>query len=218
MTRFSIAQAKDQSIEATVFDFRHKGVRLNLRYLVDMSSLYVYIRWILRYVVLSMWLFSRVDTTFVDVRTQICAQQPSSIFASQIANMLPCIPQQRQRLFDTTSTTLYSSSIKFKNFDMMLDAYREEPVLIHFSSNLCGGCTLQKKELVNVLRNTMKSTTNAAFTKKILTIDADMFPQICLRFNVTKLPCMLLVKDGTILMRFDGFTTSRDILQRLITS
>ena len=121
--------------------------------------------------------------------------------------------ESRRMLSETTATALYSSTLKFKNFDMMLDAFRDEPVLVYFSSNDCGRCKLQKKELLHI-RNRFFGTVPTT-SKKILTIDADTFPQICLRYDVTKLPCLLFINNGHVQLRLDGFTTAEDIVNRM---
>ena len=119
----------------------------------------------------------------------------------------------RHKIFEVTDTALHGMSLKFKNFDMMLDAFRDEPVLVYFSSNVCGSCNLQKKELVNIQNHFFASMTTTK--KKILMIDADHFPQICLRYDVAKLPCILFINNGSVLLRLDGFTTAEDIMNHI---
>jgi thiol-disulfide isomerase/thioredoxin len=129
---------------------------------------------------------------------------------SVLRPMHDSIPDLENRRRFSTETALRSTSLKFKNFDMMLDAFRDESVLVYFSSNVCGSCKLQKKELVHIQNRYLGS--NLPASKKILTIDADLFPQICLRYDVTKLPCILFVNNGKVLRRLDGFTTAEDIV------
>jgi thioredoxin 1 len=108
------------------------------------------------------------------------------------------------------TTSLYStSSMTFKNFDRMLEAFRGEPVLIYFSSKICGPCQLQRKELATV--RTMLDSSNSAFIK-VLTIDANSFPQVGVRYSVTKLPCLLFIKDGEVLLRLEGLTKAEDLI------
>lgn len=121
--------------------------------------------------------------------------------------------QNRHRICDSAGTALPATSLSFKNFEMMLDAFRDEPVLVYFSSNVCGSCNLQKKELVKI-QNRFFGLTKAT-KKKVLMIDADLFPQICLRYDVSKLPCLLLINNGRVLLRLDGFTTAEDILNHI---
>jgi thiol-disulfide isomerase/thioredoxin len=121
--------------------------------------------------------------------------------------------QNRRRIRDSAETALHETSLSFKNFEMMLDAFRDEPVLVYFSSNVCGNCHLQKKELVKI-QNRFFGLTNTT-KKKVLMIDADLFPQICLRYDVNKLPCILLINNGRVLLRLDGFTTADDILNHM---
>jgi thiol-disulfide isomerase/thioredoxin len=108
------------------------------------------------------------------------------------------------------TTALYStSSLKFKNFDRMLDAFQGEPVLVYISSKICGPCQLQRKELATA--RTMLDSSNSSFIK-ILTIDANTFPQVGVRFSVTKLPCLLFIKDGEVLLRLEGLTKAEDLI------
>jgi thiol-disulfide isomerase/thioredoxin len=104
-----------------------------------------------------------------------------------------------------STTILYSSSLKFKNFDMMLDAFREEPVLIYFTSMTCGPCKLQKKELSTVH---MLLGANAL---KVLSIDTEKFPYVGSRYKIGKLPSLLLIKDREVMFRLEGLTKA-DVL------
>ena len=99
-------------------------------------------------------------------------------------------------------------AVKFKDFDEILDVYYDIPILVTFSSNLCGPCRLMKKELDQV-RNVMKDRV------KIFTIDADRFPQLPSRFSVHGLPCTLLFLKGEPVCRIQGVKQKDDILNQL---
>lgn len=101
-----------------------------------------------------------------------------------------------------------SRSSKFKNFEEMLDAYASEPVLIYFTSMMCGPCKLQKQEL-SAARKMMDREL------KILAIDTEKWPHVGSRFEVAKLPCLLVMKDKQVLMRLDGLTKAEDLLKQV---
>jgi thiol-disulfide isomerase/thioredoxin len=111
-----------------------------------------------------------------------------------------------------TPPKLYSSSMKFKNFDGMLDAFRDESVLVYFSSEICGPCKLQRKELATV-RNILDSTNSSCI--KILTVDAGVFPQVGLRYSIAKIPCLLLIKHGEVVLQLEGLTKAEDLVHHV---
>jgi thiol-disulfide isomerase/thioredoxin len=119
----------------------------------------------------------------------------------------------RRRLCEADKTALHETSLKFKNFDVMLNELRDQHVVVYFSSNACGSCKLQRKELADIQNQFLSPTSTTR--KKILMIDADLFPQVCLRYDVAKLPCILLINNGEVLLRLDGFTTAEDIMNRI---
>lgn len=106
-----------------------------------------------------------------------------------------------------STSALQSTSLKFKNFDMMLDAFRGEPVLIYFMSMVCGPCKLQSKELANVKKLMGESAL------PVLAIDTERFPHVGARYGIGKLPCLLFVKDREILLRLEGLTKAEDLVQ-----
>jgi thiol-disulfide isomerase/thioredoxin len=158
--------------------------------------------------------WTKVSITSAFIRPSPSQQTKNTYGANNDRSTTRLIKQTSQA---PTRTTLYTTSLKFKNFDTMLHAFPNETVLVYFSSNVCGGCKLQKKELTTI-QSSIGSTTGLSFTKRILTIDAHQFPQVCLRYNVTKLPCILLIKDGTVLVRLDGFTSAHDLVQHFYPS
>lgn len=167
-------------------------------------------RWILRSLLLYLGYWSAASCT-------------AFVFSSKVSQVRQCTGSGLRPMYDTavvleeqcriSETSLHAASLKFKNFDVMLDAFRDDPVLVYFSSSVCGSCHLQKKELVNIQTRFFGLTPTTK--KKILMIDADHFPQICLRYDVTKLPCILLINNGKVLLRLDGFTTAEEIVNQI---
>lgn len=69
-------------------------------------------------------------------------------------------------------------SAKFKNFEEMLDNYKDCFVLVSFSSRVCGPCKLMKQELDNVRQMVNKDKV------KIFSIDTDRFPYLGSKYKV----------------------------------
>jgi thioredoxin-like negative regulator of GroEL len=101
-----------------------------------------------------------------------------------------------------------SPSSKFKNIEEMLDTFRAEPVLVSFTSVNCGPCMLQKKELAAV-----SQVVGSGF--KMFAIDTEKWPHVGSRFKIGKLPCLVVVKEGEVLLRLEGFTRAEDVLSRI---
>ena len=87
----------------------------------------------------------------------------------------------------------------------MLDTFRSEPVLVSFTSVNCGPCKLQKKELAAV-----SQVVGTGF--KMFAIDTERWPHVGSRFKVGKLPCLVVVKEGEVLLRLEGLTMAEDVL------
>jgi thiol-disulfide isomerase/thioredoxin len=101
-----------------------------------------------------------------------------------------------------------SPSSKFKNIEEMLDTFRAEPVLLSFTSVNCGPCKLQKKELAAV-----SEIVGSGF--KMFAIDTEKWPNVGSRFKVGKLPCLVVVKEGGVLLRLEGLVTAEEVVSRL---
>ena len=116
----------------------------------------------------------------------------------------------------SSSSALYaspssaSSSMKFQNFDAMLDAFMGEPVLVYFSSVNCGPCHLQRQELA-ALRKINRHLEGL----KILSIDTEKWPQVGSRYQIRSLPCLLVVKDKEVVLRLEGLTKAEDLAQQM---
>jgi thioredoxin-like negative regulator of GroEL len=99
-----------------------------------------------------------------------------------------------------------SKSLKFKNFDNMLDAYSNEPILVYFTSLSCGPCRLQTKELRSAMSDAPWTT--------VLAIDTERFPHVGTRYDIAKLPCLLLLVNGQVLHRLEGLTLAHDVVEQ----
>jgi thioredoxin-like negative regulator of GroEL len=100
------------------------------------------------------------------------------------------------------------SKSKFKNIEDMLDTFRAEPVLVSFTSINCGPCKLQKKELAAV-----SQIVGSDF--KMFTIDTEKWPHVGSKFKIGKLPCLVVVKEGEVLLRLEGLIKAEEVVSRL---
>jgi len=138
---------------------------------------------------------------------------------------------------DDEATTERKSSqlLKFKNVEEMLASFRDEPVLLTFTAANCGPCHLQKHELVAFRTmllgggggeatddgNTDKKSAGNRVQHqlrqlpKMVKIDIEKWPQIGNRFDVSKLPCVVFVKENRVLLRLEGLTKAEVLAERI---
>jgi thiol-disulfide isomerase/thioredoxin len=102
-----------------------------------------------------------------------------------------------------------SRSSKFKNIEDLLETFRAEPVLVAFTSVNCGPCKLQKKELA-----TVSQIVGNGF--KMFAIDTEKWPHVGSRFKVGTLPCLVVVKEGEVILRLEGLTKAAEVVSRLV--
>eukprot|EP00980_Cylindrotheca_fusiformis_P007032 scaffold1475_cov111-Cylindrotheca_fusiformis.AAC.11 len=107
-----------------------------------------------------------------------------------------------------STTALYSMSVKFKNFDQVLDCFHGEPILIYFSTTRCGPCQLMKKELKQAhaaIGNRMK----------MFQVDTEKWPKVASRLEVASLPCLVVFREGQTILRLEGLTTAESIVEHV---
>jgi len=110
---------------------------------------------------------------------------------------------------DSSSTSL-QASVKFKNFEEMLGAFRENLILVNFHASWCGPCKLMKKELAEV-------SDIVGDRVKLFTVDTDRWPKLGARYEISGLPTIVIFKDGEICDRFEGVEKAEDLVRRLET-
>lgn len=106
------------------------------------------------------------------------------------------------------SSSLYSSSVKFKDFDHVLDCFHGEPILIYFSTTKCGPCQLMKKEL-------KVAQAHIGDKLKMFSVDTEKWPSIASRLHVATLPCLVVFQEGETIMRMEGLTPAESIVEQL---
>lgn len=107
-----------------------------------------------------------------------------------------------------TGTALFAG-VKFKNLEEMLASFNhDELILLIFTAMNCGPCRLQKKELTTVRETIGRSI-------KMFAIDTEKWPHVGSRFDVDRLPCVVMLKDGEVLHRLEGFTNADELALRI---
>ncbi len=106
------------------------------------------------------------------------------------------------------STTSLSAAMKFKNFDQVLDTFREEPVVIYFSTSMCGPCRLMKKEVAAVKEMVGDDL-------KMFSIDTEKWPQVGSRFEIARLPCLVVVRGGEVKLRLEGVNSAETVVEKV---
>jgi thiol-disulfide isomerase/thioredoxin len=106
-----------------------------------------------------------------------------------------------------TSSSSLHATLKFKSYEGMLgELHQKEPLLlVYFYKDLCGPCRLQRRELNGI----------AARLPKVLAIDVEKWPHLGTRYNIGCLPCVLMIRHGQEVDRWEGLTLSHDLLERV---
>jgi thiol-disulfide isomerase/thioredoxin len=113
----------------------------------------------------------------------------------------------------------------------------DETVLIVFTAANCGPCKLQKQELLEFRQrlltsihndgddsNSSESSKEAAASVsppplprlKMLSIDTSKWPHVGLSwFQVSKLPCLVVLRDQQVVARLEGLTRADTLLDIL---
>ena len=117
------------------------------------------------------------------------------------------------RTFATT-TVHRSKRARYHNVDEMLDSLGKEGAVgvVVFTAIHCGPCKLQKQELQRLLRKA------DVLSVKVLTIETEKWPAVCQRFEVHKLPCLLITRGNRVVQRCDGLVSAEELLEMLQTT
>jgi thioredoxin len=99
---------------------------------------------------------------------------------------------------------------KFQNFDQMLQAMGDQPILIDFQASWCGPCKIVQQELEHV-RHKIGDRLH------VFNVDTDRFPSLGLRFQIAALPTILLFKDGEVIHRITGVESADEIMEQVST-
>jgi thioredoxin len=107
-----------------------------------------------------------------------------------------------------SSSAASTTKNKFKNFDELLNAHDQKPILVNFHATYCGPCELLQKEL--------KQVKEALHGKiHVFNIDVERFPSLGTRFKVSSLPTLVVFKNGEIVLRIVGVENTDTIISQL---
>mmetsp|Transcript_53834 Transcript_53834/g.156453 ORF Transcript_53834/g.156453 Transcript_53834/m.156453 type:complete len:162 (+) Transcript_53834:107-592(+) len=106
------------------------------------------------------------------------------------------------------STTACFSAMKFKNFEQVLESFPEEPVVIYFSTSMCGPCKLMKKEVAAVKEMVGDEL-------KMFSIDTEKWPQVGSRFQISRLPCLVVFRGGEVKLRLEGVNSAETVVEQM---
>jgi thiol-disulfide isomerase/thioredoxin len=109
---------------------------------------------------------------------------------------------------EEASPTSLSAAKKFKNFEEMLLNFGDSLVVVTFANDLCGPCRLMKKELNQV-------SSQLGEDVKIFAIDTERFPKLGTKYEVRKLPTVVVFKGGRVHDRIEGVARADLLLERL---
>lgn len=98
--------------------------------------------------------------------------------------------------------------MRFKNFEQVLDTFREEAVVIYFSTEKCGPCQLMKKEIAAVKEMVGDEL-------KMFTIDTEKWPKVGSRFEVARLPCLVVFREGEVKLRLEGVNSAQTVVEQV---
>ena len=52
---------------------------------------------------------------------------------------------------------------------------------------------------------------------KMFSIDTERWPQIGTRFAISKLPCLVVVRGGEVVLRLEGLMKAKDVVEQVRT-
>lgn len=106
----------------------------------------------------------------------------------------------------SSTTTALSATVRFKNFEQVLETFRDEPVVIYFGTANCGPCRLMKKEMTTFKEMVGKDL-------KVFSIDTETWPEVGSRFKVTRIPTLVLFREGEIQLRLEGLNAAATMVE-----
>jgi thiol-disulfide isomerase/thioredoxin len=125
------------------------------------------------------------------------------------------VTEERHSVLKTgraVTPTALQARLRYQNMDEMLESLEDEPsiVVVLFTSENCGPCRLQKKELRRLWLKSKKhqeehelqelvptaEISSTPLPLKILTIDMEKWPTVGRRFKVGKLPSLLVFQGS----------------------
>lgn len=123
---------------------------------------------------------------------------------------------------------------RYKTFDEVLDRHHDETVLVCFEAMNCGPCRLMKKELDKLQcllkhdddeeeeeshgerppSSSSPSLSSQRTPLKIFRLDTERYPLLGSRYGISRLPCLVFVKDHKVQLKLEGLNTATNIYNR----
>jgi len=92
-----------------------------------------------------------------------------------------------------------------KNFDEVTNT--DKTILIDFFANWCGPCKMIAPIIEEIASESDKY--------KICKVDVDENPALAQKFNISSIPTLIVLKDGTFVTQAVGFRSKSEILELL---
>jgi len=128
-----------------------------------------------------------------------------SIGSQRVRN---CILSDRISFVLSSSPSSLSAAMRFKNFEEVLETFHEEPVVIYFGTTNCGPCRLMKKEIA-VVQEMMGNEL------RVFSLDTEKWPEVGSRFDVARLPTLVLFRRGEIQLRLEGLNSAETVVEHV---
>lgn len=97
---------------------------------------------------------------------------------------------------------------RFKNFEQVLDTFREKPLVIYFSTKTCGPCKLMEQELKTARKM-------LGDEMKFFALDTEKWPSVGSRFAVSRLPCLVVFCEGEIKLKMEGVNSAQAVVEQV---
>jgi len=135
------------------------------------------------------------------------AFRPCKDIASSRRVRKESISKSESTLLSSSPSALFAA-MRFKNFEQVLKTFYEEPVVIYFGNSSCGPCRLMKKEMVMVKEM-------VGHELKLFSIDTEKWPEVGSRFNIARVPTLVLFRGGEIQLRLEGLISAETVVEQV---
>ena len=82
-----------------------------------------------------------------------------------------------------------------------------KPVLLDFYADWCGPCRM----VAPIIDEIAEETTDAVIGK----VNVDLFPDLAIQFGVSRIPTLIVLRDGKVAHQVEGVRSKAEILSML---